>query len=102
MRLLLPAWILLAGAALAQQVVAPTPETVGSPRGEDISGYNVVHSFEAGYRFADIDGNRGKYRSDENYRNGLRLFGSSLSVNSKDGHGGFFDEIILNTQGLAN
>src|SRR5262245_11700761 len=90
------------GIAVAQQVVAPSPETVGSARGENVGGYNVVNSFETGFRFADIGGNRGKYRSDVNYRNGLRLLGSSLSVNSKNGQGGFFDEILLNTQGLGN
>src|SRR5258706_4060428 len=88
--------------AIAQQVVAPTTETVGSARGEDLGGYNIVNSFETGFRFADIDGNRGKYRSDVNYRNGLRLLGSSLSVNSKTGQGALFDEILLNTQGLGN
>ena len=67
-----------------------------------MSDYNIVNSFETGYRFADISGNRDKYRSDENYRNGLRLLGSSFSANSKEGHGWLFDEIILNTQGLGN
>jgi hypothetical protein len=97
--------ILLAGvlgSAFAQTVVAPTTETVGSARGQNVGAYNIVDSFETGYRFADISGNRGKYRSDENYRNGLRLLGSSFSANSKEGHGGLFDEIILNTQGLGN
>jgi len=57
---------------------------------------------ETGYRFADVAGNRGKYRSDENFGNGVRLLGSSFSINSKDGHGWLFDEILLNTQGLGN
>jgi hypothetical protein len=91
----------IAGAALAQPVVAPTPETVGSARGENWDGYNITNSFETGYRFADVFGNHGKYRSDENYRNGIRLLGSGFSANSKDGHGGFFDEVLLNTQGLG-
>ena len=33
---------------------------------------------------------------------GVRLLGSSLTVNSKDGHGHWFDEIVLTTQGLGN
>jgi hypothetical protein len=90
-----------AAATRAQPVVAPTPETVGSARGENWNDYNFTNSFEAGYRFADVFGNRGKYRSDENYRNGLRLLSSGFSANSKDGHGGLFDEIILNTLGLG-
>ena len=90
------------GIAAAQQVVAPTTEAVGSSRGENVGNYNITNSFETGYRWSLIDGNLGKYRSDVNYRNGIRLLGSSLTVNSKDGHGKFFDEIVLNTQGLGN
>ncbi len=96
--LLLPAVL---GAAFAQPPVAPTPETVGSARGENWNEFNITNSFETGYRFADVSGNDGKYRSDENYRNGIRLLSSSFSVNSKDGHGWLFDEILLNTQGLG-
>ncbi|HKE29017.1 MAG TPA: hypothetical protein VKB88_41990 [Bryobacteraceae bacterium] len=88
--------------AVAQQPVAPTPEPVGSPRGENIGDYNVTNSFETGYRWAIVDGNYGKYRADVNYLNGIRLLGSSLSVDSKDGHGRYFDKITLNTIGLGN
>jgi hypothetical protein len=90
------------GVAAAQQVVAPTPEPVGSSRGENYLNYNIVNSFETGYRWSLVDGDLGQYRSQVNYRNGLRLLASSLTVNSKDGHGRFFDEIVLNTQGLGN
>ena len=44
----------------------------------------------------------GEYRSDVNYGNGVRLLGSSLSMDSKDGHGHYFDQILLNTEGLGN
>src|SRR5689334_20039098 len=86
----------------AQQVVAPTPAQVGSTRGENVGDYNVTNSFETGYRFATVGGNRGVYRSDVNYGNGLRLLGSNLTVNSRDGHGRYFDEIVLSTLGLGN
>ena len=52
--------------------------------------------------FSRVGGDFGMYRSVENYRNGVRLLGSRLSVNSKDGHGHWFDEILLNTLGLGN
>lgn len=96
--------ILLLAAALgeAQQVVAPTPEAVGSPRGDNTPGYNIVDSFEVGYRFRTLDGNYGKYRSDVNLGNGLRLLGSRLTIHSKEGHGRLFDELALSTQGLGN
>ena len=32
----------------------------------------------------------------------MRLLGSSLSIDSKDGHGHYFDQILLNTMGLGN
>ena len=86
----------------AQQVVAPTPEPVGPTRGDEVAGYNVVNSVETGYRFSLIDGDEGKYRSDVNYGNGLRLLGSKLTVNSRDGHGRCLDEIVFTTLGLGN
>ncbi len=90
------------GTLNAQQVVAPTPAQVGPPRGENTGDYNITQSFETGYRFSEAFGNIGEYRSDVNYGNGIRLLGSNLTVNSKDGHGHFFDEILLNTIGLGN
>lgn len=90
------------GALEAQQVVAPTGEQVGSPRGESIGNYNITNSFETGYRWSLVGGDLGMYRSDVNYGNGLRVLGSSLTINSKDGHGAWFDEVVLNTMGLGN
>jgi hypothetical protein len=37
-----------------------------------------------------------------NYGNGIRVLGTNLTVNSRDGHGRFFDEIVLSTIGLGN
>jgi hypothetical protein len=90
------------GALQAQQVVAPTPDQVGSPRGDTWDNYNLTQSFETGYRFHLVGGDAGEYRSDTNYGNGLRLLGSSFAMESKDGHGRYFDEILLNTSGLGN
>jgi hypothetical protein len=97
-------WIFFAaiGALSAQQVVAPTPEPVGPARGENRGEYNITNSFELGYRWSFVGGDVGEYRTDVNYGNGVRLLGSSLSVNSKDGHGHYFDQILLNTIGLGN
>src|SRR5580704_13841256 len=92
----------IAGALQAQEIVAPTSSEVGPPNGENTGNYNITDSFETGYRYALIGGDLGMYRSDVNFGNGLRLLGSSLTVNSKDGHGRFFDEIVLNTTGLGN
>ena len=94
--------IFLAATSWAQPTVAPTGEPVGIARGENISGYNVRQSFELGARFHSVGGDEGTYRSTVNYGNGLRLLSSSLSVQSREGHGSLFDQIQLNTQGLGN
>src|SRR5215471_15679008 len=95
--------ILASLAALhAQPVVAPTTEQVGSARGENKGDYNITNSFETGYRWSIVDGSLPEYRSVVNFGNGLRLLSSSLSVDSKDGHGKYFDQILLNTIGLGN
>jgi hypothetical protein len=93
---------LLAGAPCrAQQVVAPTPETVGAPRGSTWDDYNITNSFETGYRFENVTGNQNEYRSSVNFGNGIRLLSGSLALNSKDGHGGLFDQAVLTTRGLG-
>ncbi len=92
----------MAGAALAQPTVAPTQEPVGAPRGDNVSNFNIVNSFETGYRFRTFGGSFDQYRSTVNYGNGIRLLSSFLSVNSRDGHGKYFDELMLTTQGLGN
>jgi hypothetical protein len=96
-------FLVTASALLAQPVVAPTPERAGSAKGDDLAGYNIVNSMETGYRFRSVDGNLGKYRSDVNFGNGIRVLGSYLTINSKKpGTGKLFDEIVLSTQGLGN
>ena len=90
------------GALRAQQVITPTPEAVGIARGSDFENYNIVDSFEFGYRWLAAGGSVDTYRADVNYGDGVRLLGSNLSINSKDGHGRWFDEIVLTTSGLGN
>lgn len=92
----------LASRALAQPAVAPTGIPAGPPEGQNTAGYNIRESFELGYRFHTLGGDEGMYRSVVNFRNGLRLLASSLQVNSREGHGRYFDLLQLNTQGLGN
>jgi len=87
---------------MAQQPIAPTNEPVGSTHGDNVSDYNIVNSFETGYRFATVGGSIDQYRATVNYDDGVRLLSSFLTVNSKDGHGKYFDEIVLTTLGLGN
>ncbi len=87
--------------ALAQEVVAPSNESIGPSRGDNVGNYNIDNSFETGYRFATIGGNETNYDSQVNFRDGLRLLSSYLNVTSKEGHGLLFDHIVLTTQGLG-
>lgn len=91
-----------AAAVQAQPVVAPTPQTAGSPRGDNAGPFNITNSWEVGYRFHDVDGNDGKYRSDVNFGNGVRLLGGTLGVTSRDGKGKWMDELLLDVRGLGN
>ena len=93
--------LLMTAAAWAQTPVAPTDAPVGPSNGDNTSNYNIMNSFETGYRFTSIGGDPDEYRSQVNYDNGIRLLGSSFSMYSRDGHGKYFDELVLTTEGLG-
>jgi hypothetical protein len=95
--------LVTAAAALWAQIpVAPTDQPTQFNRGDNVSDYNFLESFELGYRFASTGGDRDMYRSTVNYTDGLRLLSGSLSIQSRDGHGKWFDQISLTTLGLGN
>jgi len=96
------ACLLIACIAYAQPPVAPANESTEPNRGDNTAGYNILQSFELGYRWDTVGGDDGMYRSTVNYTNGVRLLSGSLAVQSRDGHGHWFDQILLNTQGLGN
>lgn len=93
---------IVAPSLFAQQTIAPTNEAVGTLRGDDWHGLNIRESFEVGVRMLSVDGSRERYRSDVNYRNGLRLLGSTFEAKSKNGKGKWIDELVVSTQGLGN
>jgi len=86
----------------SQPVAAPSPDRPGVERGQDVGAYNWTNSFEFGYRFNEVGGDSSLFRATENYGNGLRLFGSSVTAHSKTGRGFLFDSLSLTTQGLGN
>jgi hypothetical protein len=88
--------------ALAQPPIGPTNEPVGARRGEDWNGFNLTNSWELGYRWRTAAGDLGKYRSDVNFGNGVRLLSNSFGLHSKNGQGKWLDELVFNTQGLGN
>ena len=92
---------LIPACCYGQTPVAPTPEPVGPIRGDFWHDYNVVNSFETGDRLVSVSGNMDQYRSNVNYSNGIRLFSSFFSMDSKNGHGELFDKLVVSTNGLG-
>jgi hypothetical protein len=90
---------------------SPTPHTTATPApGRDsqpatpaeeasAGNYNIITSIELGARGLSVDGSHDKYRADLNYRAGFRLFDSSFLARSKDGTGGLFDSLLVNSTG---
>jgi hypothetical protein len=92
----------------AQPTIAPATEPVGRAEGENRGAFNVRNSFETGWRWNTVDGNRDRYRSDVNFGNGIRLLQGNFSLHARDvakpgdGWTAVLDELTLSTQGLGN
>ena len=83
----------LSGAATVSVAQTPTP----TPDAQQ--DYEYSSSVELGVRGIEVNGDHEKYRSDLNYRPGLRLFDSSIVI--KDHTSGYklFDEAMINASG---
>ncbi|MBI1358437.1 MAG: hypothetical protein GC160_29220 [Acidobacteria bacterium] len=92
--------LVLAGVCGAQPVVTPTPQRPDQIRTP--GGYLVSSSVEAGYRFADVAGNRDVYRSAVNYGNGMRVFEAQMRVFREDGRGALLDELQFRSVGATS
>lgn len=89
-----------------EQKPSPTPDSKTvtttqqpSDTNDEIAGYDVITSIEIGVRGISLSGSENKYRSDLNYRPGIRAFDSSFLLQSKDGTSGPFDSLLVNTSG---
>lgn len=103
--------ILMFSAATTNAQQAPQPAATPAAKGtsttsnstpvadDSLGNYNVVSSLEFGVRGLSVSGSDNKYRSDLNYNNGVRLFDSSFFLRSKEGAGGPFDELLVNSSG---
>ncbi|HEX5876628.1 MAG TPA: hypothetical protein VFY60_18420 [Pyrinomonadaceae bacterium] len=78
---------------------SPSPNATNVAAEDRLGSYNVTSSLELGVRGLSLDGNENKYRSDLNYGNGVRLFDSSFFLRKREGSGGAFDEVLVNTSG---
>jgi hypothetical protein len=79
----------------ATQAPEPTQNGTWGP-------YEVISSIEFGVRGIGIHGNGNKFRSDQNYDPGFRLFDASLLMRGNGTGGVLFDELMINTFGWGN
>src|SRR5215213_5253490 len=91
--LLLLAMMLFIATGTRAQTPTPKDELV------TFRGYDVRTSIEVGVRGVSVNGNDNKYRSDFNYRPGVRLFDSSFLLESKDKKSRFVDSLLVTSSG---
>src|SRR5579864_6708841 len=89
--LLLPAW------ALAQQ---PPPQDAEEP-GKVWGDYTVHQSVEFGAHIADTAGSEAMYSTMVNINTGPRLLGQELTMQSRTGIGGTFDNLYMSSFGFG-
>ena len=82
-------------AASAAQTPAPSPTAAGG------GDYTVTSSVELGVRGLDVNGDHEKYRSDQNYRAGFRIFDSSLYIQDNRSQYRAFDSALFRRAGGA-
>jgi hypothetical protein len=92
--LLLGALLLLPSAVLAQATTEPQ-------EGINSGNYNIRQSFEIGYRWEGITGNRSVYNTFVNLNPGPRLFEHSLDMRSLNHQGVLFDNFSINSFGYG-
>ncbi len=92
--LLIGVWVTAAGVGFGQ---SPTPSPDSSP-----SRFVVSGSFEIGIRGLHVNGDHEKYRSDLNYRPGLRLFDSSFTIEDQSSGERYFDTATVQTSGWGS
>jgi hypothetical protein len=85
-------------ALLATVTVAQTPRPSPSPS-DDNGDYTVTSSIEIGVRGLSVNGDNEKFRSDLNYRPGLRAFNSSFFVENRSKGNKLFDEALFQASG---
>lgn len=90
--------LLMLYALSATAFVGQTPSPSPSPS-TTIGGYEVTSSIEIGVRGSDVSGNENKFRSDLNYRDGLRVFDSSFLFENKSGDRNPFDSALIMSSG---
>jgi hypothetical protein len=84
------------GTAQAVSAQAPKPA-----QDQTWGPYEISSSIEFGVRGIGIQGNGSKFRSDQNYDPGFRVFDASMMMKSNGAGGVLFDELMINTFGWS-
>lgn len=88
---------------LTSSAQSPTPSPTPAPAADlMIGGYKIISSTEFGYRWRSLDGSVSKYRSDLNYRQGLRSFDTNMLLESDSGKGKAFDSLLISHSGWGS
>lgn len=88
---------------LAFSVLLPaqTPSPTPSPAADE-GKYRVTSSIEIGVRGLHVNGDHEKYRSDLNYRAGVRVFDSSFLIEDNSEGPKPFDSLLIQTSGWGS
>ena len=93
----------IVGMGMATSVVAQTPSPTPVP--SDAGTYGSVRltsSIELGVRGLDVNGDHDKYRSDLNYKPGLRIFDSSFLLENSSARFLPFDSMLVQSSGWGS
>jgi len=82
---------------IATVFAAEFSATAQSPTPIPSEDYTVRSSIEIGYRWRDVNGSENKYRSDLNYKAGVRVFDSSFSIENNTKKGWFDSALIMSS-----
>ncbi len=86
-------------AASGMRAQTPTPSPSQSNETTTIGEFEVTSAIEFGVRGVSVGGNDNKYRSDFNYRPGLRVFDSSFLLENKEKKSKLVDSILVTSSG---
>lgn len=91
--------IALLTTASVAQTPKPSPSPSSNGEGDSYGNYTVSSSAEIGARGISVNGDNEKYRSDLNYRPGVRLFNSSFFIKDNNKGMKLFDEALIQASG---
>ena len=89
----------IAAIAAVDSAWAQSPHPSPSPEASETGDFRTRGSFEIGYRYVDVNGDRDKFKSDLNYDKGFRLFDSSILIEATGDAHRFMDSALITATG---